>query len=165
MGRGWRAPAHIFRQVVTLIEDDVLQEGLERIQAQHRHRVGVRGLRQKTQKMAAIDLPDLDRDVANRDRLSRLVATVAKRFPDSGLDEATVDHLMLAQKLRGVVAHGLFEPEAGSSRALQRAFTATEALSYLLMIKDLPLTQKGCGRATSSRLVRDYRYAKVAPDI
>jgi len=104
------------------------------------------------------------RSEANRDRLSRLVATVAKRFPESGLDEATVDHLMLAQKLRGVVAHGLFEPEAGSSRALQRAFTATEALSYLLMIKDLPLTQKGRGRATSSRLVRDYRYAKVAPD-
>lgn len=104
------------------------------------------------------------RSEANRDRFARLVESVRKRFPDCGLDETTVDHLMLAQKLRGVVAHGMFEPEAGSAADLHRAFTAMEAVSYLLMIKDLPLTAKARGRATSSRLVRDYRYAKSSRD-
>lgn len=105
------------------------------------------------------------RNESNRDRFSRLVTIVGKRFPDCGLDQTSVDHLMLAQALRGRVAHGAFEPEAGSVRALQRAFTATEALSYLLMIKDLPLPPKSRHRAISSRVVREYRYAKVAPDI
>jgi ApeA N-terminal domain 1 len=123
-------------------------------------RRGVGGLKDRIQgSLKAL------RSEAKKDQLSRLVAAVVKCFPDCGLDETTVNHLRDAQKLRGIVAHGLFKPEECSLYRLQRAFTATEALSYLLMIKDLPLTLKSRRRATSSRLVRDYRNVKTAPEL
>jgi hypothetical protein len=99
---------------------------------------------------------------ANRERFIRLIRAVNRRFGDTGLDDASVRHLMLAQRLRGAAAHGVLDPHEGRSLELQRAFTSLESLCYLLMIKDLPLPPKSRGRAVSNRLVRDYQYAKIA---
>jgi hypothetical protein len=98
---------------------------------------------------------------ANRDRLSRLVKAVMQRFPNCGLNDETVEHLLLAQRLRGVVAHGLLDGEKGGWRELKLAITSMEALCYLLMIKDLPMTRKSRQRAVTSRLVRDYSYTRA----
>lgn len=99
---------------------------------------------------------------SNRDRFARLIRKVNRRFPDSPLDEGAVAHLLRAQELRGTVAHGLFEVDKGNALELQCALTSMECLAYLLMIEGLPLSRAGRGRATSSRLVRDYRHAKWA---
>jgi hypothetical protein len=99
---------------------------------------------------------------SNRDRFLRLIRKVKRRFPDNPVDEAALPHLLRAQELRGAVAHGLFDVDKGNALELQRAFTSMECLSYLLMIEDLPLTAASRRRATSSRVVRDYQYAKLA---
>jgi len=99
---------------------------------------------------------------SNRDRFARLIRKANQRFQGTPLDEAALPHLLRAQELRGAVAHGLFDVNKGNAIELQRAFTSVECLSYLLMIDDLPLTAASRGRATSSRLVRDYQYAKMA---
>lgn len=101
------------------------------------------------------------RSEPNRDRFARLVGRIEARFPDAGLDESTVEQLMRAQQQRGTIAHGVFEALGGQSLDLQRSFTAVEALSYLLTISDLPITPKGRKRATSNRVVRDYRYSRL----
>lgn len=102
------------------------------------------------------------RSEANSERFARLVRSLQNRFRDAGFDAETINQLRRAQQLRGTIAHGLYDPSAGQSLELQRSFTAVEAVCYLLMIRDLPMTAKGRKRAISSRLVRDHRYTKMA---
>ena len=99
---------------------------------------------------------------AHRDRFARLIATVRVRFPNVCLSEDTIPQLLRALQVRGTIAHGLYEESRNDVLDLQRSFTAVEALGYLLMIKDLPMTRKGHGRALSNRVVRDHQYAATA---
>jgi hypothetical protein len=69
--------------------------------------------------------------------------------------------LMLAMEYRGREAHNFIEGRASIS-SVYAAITATEALCYLLTIKDLPIGRAGRGRAMSNRVVRTHRYAAAA---
>jgi hypothetical protein len=96
---------------------------------------------------------------SNAERFSRLKSEVCARFGAKAFDNAAVGHVLNAMQFRGKVAHGHFElSDDGEYKAFAKAVHALEALCYLLMLKDLPMTEAGRKRALGIEIASDYRH-------
>jgi hypothetical protein len=92
-----------------------------------------------------------------KERFTRLVAMIEMKFGKGILGADAVAHLKHAIKFRGEAAHGHFNPESDDEfRAFSKSTCAMEALCYLLMALDLPISETGINRIRSNTLVSDY---------
>lgn len=103
---------------------------------------------------------------ANRDRFVRLLSEIRATFGETALHDeemrqGTIEALMQALSYRGQEAHSFVGEDTADIRPLYVALTAMEAFCYLLMIKDLPMSEAGRQRALFSRVVRAYQYARM----
>ena len=93
-----------------------------------------------------------------RIRLSRLVTSAWEGFElPQGIDQMVedLDQLLIH---RGTAAHGvLFKDRSTNMSEIQRCISAGEALCYLLISRELPLSETGRGQLYFSRLVENYR--------
>jgi hypothetical protein len=92
-----------------------------------------------------------------RDQYTRLLDSVQSRFDNDDFFANMIDHLMTARNFRGRVAHGHFA--ARDEKEMQRfnkATLAMEALSFLLTIRDLPMTDAGRQRVWSHPVLEHY---------
>lgn len=97
---------------------------------------------------------------SDQERFTRLVVMIEKKFGKGILPERAVPHLMRTIKFRGKAAHGHFIPESDAEfRAFSESTCAMEALCYLLMALDLPISETGINRIGSNTLVSDYLLA------
>jgi hypothetical protein len=95
---------------------------------------------------------------SHRDRFTRLIKSIRHRLGTNIVDDLIVEHLMRATMFRGKVAHGIFEPKDEAERLdFIRATAALECFNYLLMVRDLPVSETGVERVRSSKLVSEYR--------
>jgi hypothetical protein len=96
-----------------------------------------------------------------KEQFTRLVAMIEKKFGKGILGADAVAHLKHAIKFRGEAAHGHFNPESYAEfRAFSKSICAMEALCYLLMALDLPISETGINRIGSNTLVSDYLLAQ-----
>ncbi len=97
---------------------------------------------------------------SHRDRFSRIAGTLRDRFGADIVDAKIVDHLVRATTFRGRIAHGHFEPcDDDEFAAFTKANAALECFNYLLMLRDLPISDEGIERIRSSRILVEYRFA------
>ena len=98
---------------------------------------------------------------STRERFARLMEMVKNNFGEKILPENVVSHLTDAmQKFRGKTAHGHFNPATDEEfMAFTRSTFALEALCYLLIALDLPISDEGVQRVRNNPLVVDYHYA------
>jgi hypothetical protein len=97
---------------------------------------------------------------SHKDRFTRLVTTLYDRFGSSIVAPEIVTDLVSAIHFRGKVAHGHFQPKSDKEvRNLIRAIAALECLNYLLMLRDLPISEDGIKRIQNSRILSEHRAA------
>jgi hypothetical protein len=97
---------------------------------------------------------------SHRDRFARLVSTLRKRFGAEIVDDEIVDHLVQATAFRGRIAHGHFEPQDEEEfSTFMKASAALECLNYLLMLRDLPISEAAVERLRSNRIMTQYYYS------
>jgi hypothetical protein len=89
--------------------------------------------------------------------LSRLVGLAWRGTRTPRPIDEFLDHLQLSQRLRGKAAHGLLDiSEEQEFRKCVRATMALEALCFMLMAVDLPLSEDGKARLKSHSFISDY---------
>jgi hypothetical protein len=93
-------------------------------------------------------------------RFVRLISETAAVFGNEIVPEDLIDFLKKAVGFRGKAAHGHFEPDSEEEfQDFSRATYALECLSYLLMLKDLPINPEGIKRVRRSRPVQTFRHS------
>jgi ApeA N-terminal domain 1 len=91
-------------------------------------------------------------------RFARLIGEVRAVFGNEIVPDDLLDFLKKAVGFRGKAAHAHFEPESETEfQDFSRSIYAVECLSYLLMLKDLPINSEGLQRVRRSRPVAHFR--------
>ncbi len=91
-------------------------------------------------------------------RFERLVGELKVQFGDQVVGDDLAAWVTKAVALRNPAAHGMILRQTDEEyEEFAKAVHAAECFAYLLLIRDLPMTEEGLKRAASSSLVEGYR--------